>query len=63
MGSCASVVRKKEMQSNTMNKQNIPYAPYSSKNENNYQKKTGIQMKAMSTYNTNPTYNGTPRYT
>ena len=69
MGSCASVVRRKNMQSNALNKSNSPntpntaYAPYTAKNNSNYHTKQGITIKKMSDYNTNPTYNGTPRYT
>jgi hypothetical protein len=59
MGSCASTLRRKEMQLKTINNNNVPYQSYTSKNNGNYKVKTGIQMKNMTNDNTN----NTPRYT
>lgn len=68
MGSCASVVRKKTIHSTIPNSQNldkssnVPYAPYTSKNQSKHNIKSGVEINKMSDYNTNPIYNGTPRY-
>jgi hypothetical protein len=63
MGSCASVVRKKQsIIPNSDKSANVPYAPYTSKNQNKQNIKTSIELNKMSHYNTNPIYNGTPRY-
>jgi len=63
MGSCASVVRKKQMQKNLLDKSNLDYVSYTAKNNSNYKIKNNIEINKMSDYHTNPTFKVTPRYT
>ena len=55
MGSCASVVRKKEMQNKEPNVANMPYKRYTPNNENNNSKYNN-SMKSISQYNANSIY-------
>ncbi len=55
MGSCASVVRKKEMQNKEPNVANTPYKKYTPNNEN-YNSKYNNSMKSMSHYSTTSIY-------
>jgi hypothetical protein len=55
MGSCASVVRKREMQNMKPNVANTPYTKYTSNNEN-YNSKYNYPIKSISHNNANSIY-------